>query len=59
VVLVGDGILDDPDSILAAAVVDAVLVVAKSGRTGRQDLARTREEIERAGGRLVGAVLLR
>jgi hypothetical protein len=59
VVLVGRGILDDSNSILAAAAVDAVLVVAKSGRTGRQDLARTRDEIERAGGRLIGAVLLR
>lgn len=55
----GGGLLDSPSTILAVPSVDAVIVVAERGRTARADLERSRAEVERAGGRVVGAVLQR
>jgi hypothetical protein len=56
-VALGSGILDDPASLLAAAVADGVVVVALAGRTTRADLAEARQEIERAGGSLLGGAM--
>lgn len=56
-VMAGGGVLDDPGTMLAAAAVDGVVLVVRRGRTSRTDLEQSRIEIERAGGRIVGAVL--
>lgn len=58
-IVTGGGILDDPDIFMAAAVADGVLLVAEGGKSMRDDLRRCRAEIDRAGGRIVGAVLVR
>ncbi len=57
-VLLGAGLLDNPATLLAVPLVDAVIVVARRGKTARADLERVRSEIERASGRLAGAVLI-
>ncbi|MBV9278490.1 MAG: hypothetical protein JOZ41_00265 [Chloroflexi bacterium] len=56
-VVQGAGLLDHPGTILAVPCVDAVVVVAARGTTTRGDLEAVRQEVERAGGRLVGVVL--
>lgn len=56
-VVLGGGLLDSPWTLLVAAVVDAVVVVARRGRSSRLDLDQVRREVERAGGKIVGAVL--
>jgi hypothetical protein len=53
------GALESPKALVLAAAVDAVLLLARSGRTMRPDLTRSREEIEAVGGSVVGTVLLR
>lgn len=53
----GGGLLDSPSTLIAAAVVDGVIIVARQGRTARADLEQARAEVERSGGRLLGAVL--
>jgi hypothetical protein len=57
-VVQGSGLLDSPATLLAVPVVDAVLIAARRGKTARSDLQECRVEIERAGGKLAGAVLL-
>ena len=57
-IVTGGGILDDPDVFTAAAVADGVLLVAQRGRSLREDLTRSRSEIEQAGGTVLGAVLV-
>lgn len=52
------GILESPNALVAAAVADAVVVVAVEGVTTREELERTRRELERAGAKLVGAFLV-
>jgi Mrp family chromosome partitioning ATPase len=47
------------DAIALAPLVDAVLVVADSGSTNRGALVRLREQLEQAGGSVLGAVLNR
>jgi hypothetical protein len=56
-IVMGQGILDSPQTVLAAGTVDAVILVARAGKTDRSDLAAAGHEVERAGGRLLGAVL--
>ena len=58
-VIAGSGLLDNPVSILAAPIVDGVVVVVRPGKTARSDLSRVKVEIERAGGRIAGAVMLK
>lgn len=52
-------ILDDARSLLMVPDSDAVVVVARRGRTVREDVERAREQITRAGGSIAGGVLLR
>jgi len=56
-VICGQGILSSPTTLLLASVADATLIVAKRRKTSRAQLAAARLELERAGARLVGAVL--
>jgi Mrp family chromosome partitioning ATPase len=57
-VVLGSGLLDSPATLLAIPQVDAVLIAVRRGKTARSDLQDCRVEIERAGGKLAGAVLL-
>jgi Mrp family chromosome partitioning ATPase len=57
-VVAAAGALESPKALILAAAVDAVLLLARPGRTMRTDLVRAREEIEAVGGSVVGAVLL-
>lgn len=57
-VISGRGLLEDAPTLLMAAAADAVVVAARAGRSYRADLAEVRLEVERAGGRLIGAILL-
>ena len=52
------GLLDSPVSILAASIVGGVVVVARPGKTTRSDLSRVKLDVERAGGRIAGAVMV-
>ncbi len=52
------GVLENPQALILAVAVDGVVLLARSGRTMRTDLVRAREEIEAAGGSVVGTVLL-
>jgi capsular exopolysaccharide synthesis family protein len=47
------------DALALAPLVDAVLVVADRGSTNRSAVARLREQLEQAGGKVLGAVLNR
>ena len=47
------------DALALAPLVDAVLVVADSGSTNRSAVARLREQLDQAGGKVLGAVLNR
>ena len=58
-VVAARGLLDSPVALLTASIVDAVIVVVQRGRTGRADLDRVRRDVERAGGRIAGSVLVR
>jgi len=57
-VVLGSGLLDSPATLLAVPEVDAVLIAARRGKTARSDLQDCRVEVERAGGKLAGAILL-
>jgi len=46
-----------PDSLFLAAAVDAVLLVARAGRTTWQDLERARALLETSGARVIGVVI--
>jgi polysaccharide biosynthesis transport protein len=46
-----------PDNLLFASKVDAVVLVARAGRTSLHELVRTREMLQRAGANVVGAVI--
>lgn len=52
------GVLETPSALVLSAAVDAVVLVARRGRTMRSDMVRAREEIVSAGGRVVGSLLL-
>jgi hypothetical protein len=56
-VIAGRGVLDHPGTLLAAGAVDGVVLVVRPRKTYRSDLQAARTEVERAGGRVVGAVL--
>lgn len=53
----GGGVLDTPATLIAAAVMDGVIVVVRQGRTTRRALDLAREELERVGAHVLGAVL--
>jgi hypothetical protein len=55
----GGGVLDTPAALLASQIADGVLVVVRAGKTYRSDLAVVRGQVERDGGRLLGAVVIR
>jgi hypothetical protein len=57
-VICGGGILDSAPTLLLAALADGVILVARRARTKRADLSAARAEIDRAGGRLLGAVFV-
>lgn len=57
-IVLGRGILDSPGTLITASVVDGVVLAARLRRTSRKDLSDAGGEIERSGGRLVGAVLV-
>jgi hypothetical protein len=57
-VVCGGGILDSAPTLVAASAVDGAVLVARVGRTDRSDLSAARAEIERAGGTILGAILL-
>jgi hypothetical protein len=57
-VVVGEGVLNDPATILAATACDAVVIVCRRGRTARADLERTRSRLDEAGARLAAGFLL-
>jgi Mrp family chromosome partitioning ATPase len=57
-VVAAAGVLENPQALILAVAVDGVVLLARSGRTMRTDLVRAREEIEAAGGSVVGTVLL-
>jgi tyrosine-protein kinase Etk/Wzc len=46
-----------PDTLFVASAVDGVLIVANSGKTACQDLARTKAVLESAGARVLGVVI--
>ena len=50
-------ILRHADGILASLFCDGVVLVARAGVTRGEALARARQQIERAGGKVLGAVL--
>jgi hypothetical protein len=52
------GVLESPTALILAAAVDAVLLVARQGRTMRNDLVQALEDIQGVGGRVVGSVLI-
>jgi hypothetical protein len=54
----GSGVLDDAATLLSAAAVDGVILACVAGTSTRADLAEARLELERAGARLLGAVLV-
>lgn len=58
-VICGAGILDSPRTLLLSGAVDGVVVVVDQGRTLRSDLEQARDDVERGGGRLLGAVVLK
>jgi len=57
-VVEGSGLLDSPNTVLAARAVDAVVVLARRGHTRRSDLVASRRELTGAGAPVVGAVLI-
>jgi len=57
-IAVGGGLLDTSSAAIACGALDGIVLVAKRGKTSRADLEEARREIERAGGKLAGAVLL-
>jgi capsular exopolysaccharide synthesis family protein len=46
-----------PDSLFLASAVDAVILVAKAGKTRLKDLVKTKELLEKAGANVLGVVL--
>jgi Mrp family chromosome partitioning ATPase len=58
-VVVGNGLDTDAGTTVAAAVVDATVLVLRQGRTRRSDVKRVRADVERNGGRIIGSILLR
>jgi capsular exopolysaccharide synthesis family protein len=50
-------VLAMPDAKLWAAVADAVMLVARSGKTGAKDLGEGKVRLQQAGARILGAVL--
>jgi capsular exopolysaccharide synthesis family protein len=46
-----------PDNLFLATAVDAVILVAKAGKTGCRDLARAKAILEGAGARILGVVI--
>lgn len=52
------GVLESPTALILAVAVDAVVLVARQGRTVRNDLAQALEDIQGVGGRVVGSVLV-
>ena len=46
-----------PDNLFLASHVDAVILVAKAGRTRLRDLARAKAMLEKAGGKVIGVVI--
>jgi hypothetical protein len=58
VVVAGGSLLHDARTLIAAATTDSVIVATWKGATSRLDLERARVEVERAGGKITGAILL-
>lgn len=54
----GSGLLDSPNTIVAARAVDAVVVLARRRKTSRNNLEAVRLELKRAGATVAGAVLI-
>lgn len=52
------GVLEAPSALVLSVAADAVVLVARQGRTMRSDMVLAREEIVSAGGRVVGSLLL-
>jgi hypothetical protein len=57
-IICGGGVLDSAPTLTLASAADVVILVARVAHTGRADLSEARAEIERAGGALLGAILL-
>jgi hypothetical protein len=57
-VVAGESPLRHPRTLLTSAAVDAVVVACRRQTTSRAELRETRDEIERAGGHLLGSILL-
>jgi hypothetical protein len=58
-VICGGSILDNPATLLVSGVADGTVLLARRGHSPRAALVMARREIEGAGGRLLGAILLR
>ncbi|MGH2448461.1 MAG: hypothetical protein ACRDFS_07660 [Chloroflexota bacterium] len=56
--IVAGGLLDNPNALLSAAAVDAVILLARREKTRRSDLTTSRMELESVGARLLLAVML-
>lgn len=54
----GAGLLDDPATLLATRMADAVIVVIRREKTARRDLDDVRRQLDAAGARLIGSILL-
>jgi len=57
-VVAGGSILDSPETLLLCRAVDVVVLVGYRAKTLRSDLEAARDAVERAGGRLAGAVFV-
>lgn len=58
-VVQGQGVLDDPATLLACAATGVVVLAIRRGKTSRASLEETRREVERAGGHIAGAVMVK